>query len=304
MRIPHRFRAGLLFLVVVLIWGTTWYAIKLETNGTPVAVSVALRFSLAALLMLGYAALSGQYRLTRRLILPMCVQGVTFFGLNYILVYAATEHLASGLVALFFSTTIFFNLVNEAVWLKILPSRATLIAAVMGIAGLYLVYAARGALTGIPGHFAYGVGLVLLSAFVVSVGNILGGRLLAGGTSIVTLNTYGMLTGALLTLLWATINGAWGGIVLTPAYIGALLYLAILGTVVAFALYFALVREIGPSPAAYTAVAFPVVALLISSFLEGYTWTPSGTFGLLLVLAGNLLVLRGKQQATIKRTNT
>jgi len=72
-------------------------------------------------------------------------------------------------------------------------------------------------------------------------------------------------------------------------YVGALLYLAIPGSVIGFTAYLLLVGRIGPDRAAYSTVLFPIVALTISTIYEGYHWTPTALAGLALVLAGNLL---------------
>jgi drug/metabolite transporter (DMT)-like permease len=75
----------------------------------------------------------------------------------------------------------------------------------------------------------------------------------------------------------------------SPRYVGALLYLAVPGSVVAFTAYLLLVGRIGPDRAAYCTVLFPVVALTVSTVFEGYQWSSMALAGLLLVIAGNLL---------------
>ncbi len=75
-----------------------------------------------------------------------------------------------------------------------------------------------------------------------------------------------------------------------PATSGALVYLALFGSVVAFGAYFTLVGRIGPGKAAYSTLLFPLVALTISTFYEGYVWHINGIAGLLLILTGNLVM--------------
>ena len=75
-------------------------------------------------------------------------------------------------------------------------------------------------------------------------------------------------------------------------YIGSLLYLAIPGSVIGFTAYLTLVGRMGPERAAYCTVLFPVVALNISVFVEGYQWTAPALLGLALVMLGNVLVFR------------
>ena len=79
-------------------------------------------------------------------------------------------------------------------------------------------------------------------------------------------------------------------------YLLSLLYLALFGSVFAFVAYLTLLQRIGASRSGYTAAAIPVLAMLTSTVFEGYRWTAPAVVGLLLVLAGNVLVLRAKER--------
>jgi drug/metabolite transporter (DMT)-like permease len=76
----------------------------------------------------------------------------------------------------------------------------------------------------------------------------------------------------------------------TSRYVGSLLYLVVPGSVIAFTAYLTLVGRMGPERAAYCTVLFPVVALNISAWVEGYQWTAPALLGLVLVMVGNVLV--------------
>ncbi len=77
----------------------------------------------------------------------------------------------------------------------------------------------------------------------------------------------------------------------TFAYLGALAFLALIASVVAFWTYLSLLRRIGPARAGYMTVLFPVFALLISGQYEGYQWSAWSFAGLAFIAAGNVLVL-------------
>jgi drug/metabolite transporter (DMT)-like permease len=83
-----------------------------------------------------------------------------------------------------------------------------------------------------------------------------------------------------------------------PPYVLSLLYLALLGSVVAFVCYLTLLRRIGAGRSGYTAAVIPVVAMLASTAFEGYRWTGAALAGMALVLAGTVLVLRVKERAS------
>ena len=76
-----------------------------------------------------------------------------------------------------------------------------------------------------------------------------------------------------------------------PAYVLSLIYLAVFGSAIAFGAYLALIRLIGSARAAYTSVLFPIVALIISTFVEGYQWSTPAVGGIVAIIAGNWLAL-------------
>jgi drug/metabolite transporter (DMT)-like permease len=76
-----------------------------------------------------------------------------------------------------------------------------------------------------------------------------------------------------------------------PGYVVSLLYLALFGSAIAFGCYLALIRRIGAAKAAYSTVVVPIIALLLSTLFEGYTWTAAALVGIILTLIGNWLIL-------------
>ena len=82
---------------------------------------------------------------------------------------------------------------------------------------------------------------------------------------------------------------------------GALLYLAVFGSVIAFGAYFTLVGRIGAGKAAYSTLLFPLVALTISTFYEDYVWHSSAVAGLALILVGNLVMFARPEQWLLRR---
>ena len=102
---------SLLFVIPALIWGSTWYAIKFQLGAVDPLVSVIYRFALAALILIGFCLLTRRnLKFSWREHLRIALQGILLFGMNYWLVYQAEEYLSSGLVAVGFSTLIFFNI--------------------------------------------------------------------------------------------------------------------------------------------------------------------------------------------------
>ena len=102
-----------LYAATVLIWGSTWLAIKFQLGTVPPAVSVVQRFVLAALILFAYAwAKRLPLRFSPREHAWLALEGITYFGINYVAVYLSEQTLTSGLVAVVFSLMAFFNLVT------------------------------------------------------------------------------------------------------------------------------------------------------------------------------------------------
>jgi hypothetical protein len=104
---------SLIYAIVVLIWGTTWFVIKFQLGVVAPEISLVYRFGLAAACVFAYAKLTGNsLRLSWRDHRFVALQGATLFCLNYWMTYLSTQYLTSGLVAVLFTSIIFFNIVN------------------------------------------------------------------------------------------------------------------------------------------------------------------------------------------------
>ena len=102
---------------------------------------------------------------------------------------------------------------------------------------------------------------------------------------------WGMFYGSSFMLVLALVQGQTFNFSFTFEYISSLLYLSIFGSVIAFGCYLTLLARIGAHKASYATIMFPAVAVVISSFVEGFIWDSYTFVGLSLMLAGNLVVL-------------
>jgi len=281
-----------LYILVSLIWGSTWLAITFQLGVVAPEASVVYRFGLASLVLMAYASirrLPMRYSLRDHAFIGL--QGIFLFCLNYITVYLAEQHLTSGLVAVVFSTLTLCNVVLAAVFLRNPVRPRVILGGALGVAGLALVFWRELASLALAGEGRLGVGLALASVLSASIGNIVAARNQRAGLPVVQTNAYGMAYGALATLGFALLRGVPFAFDSSPGYIVSLLYLAIFGSVVAFGAYLTLVGRIGVERAGYIAVVFPLVALALSWLFEGLGLSVLGLLGVLLVAGGNLLVL-------------
>ena len=283
---------GLLYLITVFIWGSTWLAIKFQLGVVSPELSVAYRFGLAAAILLVFS-------LFRRLPLRygwrshafMALQGLFLFSMNYILVYLAEGYLTSGLVAIIFSMIVILNVIFGAIFLRNPVRIHVVIGALVGFAGLLLVFYSELSSFDFSSERALGVGLTFLGAISASLGNIISARNQRYNLPVVQTNAFGMAYGAVFMLALALLRGAQLSFDPSAGYVLSLLYLAVFGSVIAFYTYLTLLGRIGPDRAAYVTVLFPIIALLLSTLFEGMTWNLPQLAGVGLVLLGNVAVL-------------
>jgi drug/metabolite transporter (DMT)-like permease len=288
----------LIYAIVVLIWGTTWYTIKFQLGIVAPEVSLVYRFGLAALCVFIYARVTGSpLRLSLRDHRMVAIQGATLFCLNYWMTYLSTQYLTSGLVAVLFTSIIFFNLVNSRVVFGTPVERRVLLAAGAGMLGVALLFLPELQAALHDPTIAHGAVLALVATYVASLGNMAASRNTREGLPVVTVNAYGLAYGTLGLAVIAALRGTPVAFDVRWPYVLSLFYLSLAGTALAFGLYLALIKRIGASRAAYSSVLFPVVALVVSTLFEGYAWSLPATVGLAVLIAGNALALGGAGRA-------
>jgi drug/metabolite transporter (DMT)-like permease len=282
---------ALLYLATVLIWGTTWIALKLQIGPVPIPWSIAYRFWLAAAVLMLWLAWRRQWRLPPRSVWPLLLcQGLCLFCLNFMCFLHASQWIASGLVAVCFSTAPLWNALNGRLFHGRPLARQVLLGGCLGLGGLLLLFGSEAIKSMGRPETLWGLGLALAGTYCFSLGNLLSGAMQRQGQTPLQTNAWAMTIGASVIALYALATGQ--PIAFDPSltYIGAGLYLAIPGSVIGFTTYLTLVGRLGADKAAYCTVLFPVVALNVSAWVEGYEWTVAALLGLVLVLAGNVVV--------------
>ncbi|CAN5229825.1 DMT family transporter [soil metagenome] len=239
--------------------------------------SVAYRFGLAALILFGIAVARREpLRLPLRTQVWLASAGMLQFSLSYWCVYKAEEVLPSGLVAVLFTLIVFCNSLGGALLLGQAIRPRFIAWALAGVAGIVLIFWPQLTLDGDADGATAGIGLALMLSIVGVVSSSIG--------SVLTLVAKRQGAAPFGALAWSM---AWGSLALAgvtavagrpfafssePAYLASLLYLAIAGSVVAFAFYTELAVRRGPGPAGMVAIASPVAALAVSGLVEG--WRP------------------------------
>jgi len=289
----------LLYASVVLIWGSTWAAIPYQLGDVAAELSVAYRFGIAALFLYAYALLSRrQIRLPGNAYGFVFLQGTLLFSLNYFLVYYGTARITSGLVAVLFSSIVLFNAIFERIFFKRRLDGRLIIAGILGLSGISMIFWREVSVISFGDDTVVGIAFVLTATVIASLGNMTAVVNTRRELPVVVVNAHAMAWSALLSFVIAMLLGREFSFSLEQGYLLSLAYLAVFGSAIAFGCYLALIRRIGAARAAYSSVLFPVVALGISTLVEGYQWTSIAATGIMLTLAGNWLILSSRTTKT------
>ncbi|MEK9673328.1 MAG: DMT family transporter [Rhodospirillaceae bacterium] len=285
-----------LYAVTVFAWGLSWYAVQMQLGVVSPEVSVFYRFAISAAVMALFCLVTRRRMdFTARDHLSIAAQGLFLFGMNFYLVYRGSQFLPSGLVSILFSMLVVMNMIGGALFLKNPVDQKVIVSAAFGIAGIVSVFwrdlagfdldraRMRDTMTGIA--------LVLSGTLSASNGMMISAANQRRGPGVVRTNTLGMAYGAPFFLVFCVARGAEFTVDWSARYLGSLMFLSLVSTVIAFATYLTLAGRIGPERAAYASVVFPLVALAVSTWAEGFQWTGGAIAGVMLVLAGNLFVL-------------
>ena len=226
----------------------------------------------------------------------MALQGACLFGFNYWLVYMSEEHLTSGLVAVIFSGLIFMNVFLNALILKAPIRKHVVFGGIIGILGVALIFKDELRMFDFSDQNFVAFLMAIGSVVLASTGNILSAFNQKKKIPVVQSNAFGMLYGATFVTAIALISGKPLIFDFNIPYVASLMYLTIFGSVIAFTTYLNLLGKVGPDKAGYISLVMPVIALLLSTIMEGYQWTAYGLVGLGMILSGIFLALRRQRR--------
>ncbi|NNC72237.1 MAG: EamA family transporter [Sphingomonadaceae bacterium] len=285
------------FLLVSLIWGSTWIVIKDQITEIPPLWSITYRFIAASAAMFAIVAIRKQpFLLDRRGQFWAICLGISQFMLNFNFVYRAEFYVTSGLVAVMFALLMVPNAILGRIFLGQRINAPFVIGSLIAMAGIAMLFVQeyRIASTG-PGAIFIGVAFTAGGILAASVANVLQATDGPKRYPILTLLAWSMLWGMLANATLAVLTA--GPPVVEPrlGYFAGLLYLGMIGSAVTFPLYFAMLREIGAARAAYSSVLVPIVAMALSTVFEGYRWSGLAAGGAALALIGLLIAMRARR---------
>ena len=272
-----------LYGVAVLIWSSTWVAIKIGLEDVPPLLGAGVRFALAGTVLLAIArALGRPLKTDLRL---ASVLALLPFAVAYGLIYWGEQYVPSGLAAVLFGVMPLYSAGIASVWLADEPLRARLMAGIgVAIGGLSLAFGESLALGDAEWALLAAIACAL-APLASAIGNVSikrrGSRLDA-----VVLNGWAMLGGGALLLAVSATAEAWGGAAWSTQAVGSILYLAVIGSAVPFVVLTVLLRELPAVTVSYITLLLPFGALAFGAALYDERVTIAALGGAMLVASG------------------
>ena len=290
----QRLRIALAYGSLCVIWGTTYLAIRYAIATLPPLLMAGTRFLLAGGILYAIARLRGNSRPT----LPdwrfaLLVGALVVVGAQGGIVWAE-QSIPSGVTAVLAATVPMWFLVLERLRPGgRRPGLGLAVGVLVGFAGVVVLVEPWQ--TGAGRIDPLGAGVVLVSALCFAVASLLmHGRLSSHSQTMVTGSW--MVCGSLLLLALASVHGDWGRLSLSHVSLVSALawgYLVVVGSVLAFTIYFWLITAWAPAPASTYAYVNPVVAMALGFFVAGEPLTPRIALAALVILGSVVLVTIG-----------
>ncbi len=276
------------FIVFTAIWGSTWIVIRGQIGTVPPQWSVAYRFIIAAAAMALIACARGQsLKVDRRFWPGIAFLGFTQFCINFNAVYLAEQYITSGVVATMFALLLIPSSLLGWAMLGQRPGKRFVLGSIVAVAGIALLLAheLRVASAGLAA-VTLGASFTLAGMLGASLANVYQARPMMREIPFLAMLAWAMAVGAAMDIALAFLFAGPPSIDWSPAYWAGLLYLALAASVLAFILYYPVVRTIGPAKAAYSSMIVPIIAMGFSTVFEDYRWTAATVAGALLALGG------------------
>jgi len=274
-----------LYGCLILIWSSTWVAIKIGLEDLPPLLGAGIRFGLAGLgLLLIARAMGRPLRTDARL---AAVLALLPFAAAYGLIYWGEQYVPSGLAAVLFGVMPLYSAVLAALLLAGEPLRPRLLAGIaVALVGLSVAFGETLEL----GHSRYALGAAIACAIAPlasACGNVAIKRD-GGALDAVVLNGWAMLAGGALLLAVSALSEAWE-VTWSARAIGSIAYLAVIGSAVPFVTLTILLRELPAVTMSYITLVLPFGALAFGAALYDEPVTLPAVGGAALVACGLLV---------------
>lgn len=277
----------LAFIGMCFAWGFSWFAMKLQISTQLVSPEISLFYRFLAVSMIMFLVCfftKTRLKLKKSELIYLLFIALCNFSLNFFIGYHTTKIIPSGIIAVIFSLSVITSELIKA-WLdghKI--SKKILLSGFIGTTGLAFFILPK-VLQNNSGLPAIGFVYAFLMMLVFSFGNYLVAcNNKKHHTPLFTTISFASGFGAIYFLIYSLVLGYQFNFDYSYAYVGSLIYQIFFASILAFICLYYLIQQIGTAKANYTALVYPSIALVVSSFFENYQFQFISTIGLLLII--------------------
>jgi drug/metabolite transporter (DMT)-like permease len=287
-----RARVILGLVVICVIWGTTWLGIKIGLKTVPPVLGAALRFLLAAAILGTIIRLRGIVIPRERSFWNLAVLlGLTSFSVPYALVYWGQQYIPSALSSILFATyPLFVALLSHLLLAGEEMNAPKWMGTILGFVGIAVIFWSDFRLE--SPHVLWGMAAIVASSFLQAIA-LISARRSGERFSSFSLNFAGMSVGCAVLLVLSFAFDSYGSLAFGSAGVASILYLSIFGSVIAFVVFFWLVKHVEAVLLALTAFVTPILAVVVGALVL-HERLPAD------ILAGSALVLTGILLANLK----
>jgi drug/metabolite transporter (DMT)-like permease len=280
------------YCILWIIWSSTWLMIKVGLEGAPPVTSAAVRFIIAALIIFSILVIRRiRFPRSRRFIGLSIFLGIFQMGIPYALVYWGEQHISSGLASILFSIMPLCVAVLARFMLGDSLTPAKIAGIIVGTVGVYVIFSDSISIGGLMS--AWGMLALILSAVMASFCSVILKKYMGPYNPFAALFLPTLIGGIILTI-WGLLFERNLPFRIDTLTIVSIIYLSVLGSVAAFALYYWIIKHIDVTVLSYMTFLIPILACLLGWIFLRETLTID-------VLIGAGLIFGGIALATLKK---
>jgi drug/metabolite transporter (DMT)-like permease len=275
------------YILICLIWGSTWLGIKFSLSDFPPLFAAAWRFILAAVFILFFVGIFGlRFHTDRNALKVYAVLTLFSFAIPFPLVYWAEQTVASGLGAILFATFPFWIIIFAHFSYKEPIGPYKVIGTFLGFAGIVLIFAHD--LTSSNSNSIIGILAILLAAAIQGFSSVYVKKF-AHNINPLSMNFFPLLFGGIIIQIASLIFEDYSSLKFTTLDVGAVFYMALFGTVATFTTYYWLMKRIDVVILSLSTFISPIIAVFIGWLVLNETFSQNIYIASVMVLAGVLI---------------
>jgi putative membrane protein PagO len=284
----------LAFILLCIIWGTTWLAIKISLAGIPPFLGAAFRFTVASVILLIYARLTkAPMKLNKSDFKNVVITALLLYPVDYGLIYWSEQHLSAGVTAIFFATfPLFMSILSNFIFKNETLNKWKSIGVMIGFSGVVIIFYEQLLRTNYELIIVIAIIAVIVAAASAATSTLIVKKHL-GHISTAPLTLHQMFWGLLSLFIISFSFQETTDVNVNWQVAAAVLYLGAVGSALAFVLYYWLLKKISAITLSFIIYITPVVAIFADWLVFGETIALKTFVGMLLIFAGIALSQKG-----------